>query len=386
MVVFGPKTKKATKRAERKMRNGSTAPSTFGAVSAINTAPVAIGNSVRGSKPRVTQANGGARVVGRDFTSTLSSTVAAITGWEVIGGLPITPCVLPSTILRNYCQMYQSWKVNKLVFHYITSSPTSQAGDVMFYFEFDALAPFPDYTNNSFLPYVLSNPQTLIGPQWTNHSIAVKPSGQWKTTNYGIQTDVTEDKDGALFFFSKTTTANSPGYLLMDYDISFREIAINPRAGILPIARAVLHMTCLTINTTTTAGNTASFTMSGKNVAGSAATQPDGSRKGDVYKVVLQSGNTINAGNTAWSGVSYTPYVDNVLTYGDGLPIEIEDGFTCYARSTDGTNFKLYPSVENAVTLTDAFEYANTGTVIVFQQCATVYLVRNVDDYTQSSY
>jgi hypothetical protein len=88
--------------------------------------------------------------------------------------MPITPCCLPSSILRNYCQMFNKFRVNKVIVHYITSSPTSQAGDVLFYYEKDRLAPMADYSSSSFLPYVLSDPHTVIGPQWTNHSAVIR--------------------------------------------------------------------------------------------------------------------------------------------------------------------------------------------------------------------
>lgn len=93
------------------------APARFGSVSSITTAPVSIGNSVRGTKPRVRQTSDGARIVGRDFAFALSGTGSAVTNWEVIGGMPLTPCVLPSSVLRNYCQMFQKFKVNRLIAH-----------------------------------------------------------------------------------------------------------------------------------------------------------------------------------------------------------------------------------------------------------------------------
>lgn len=227
-----------TKTAKRAVKSAIRTPANFGPVSQINTAPVSVGNSVRGSKPRITQTTNGARVVGRDFAFALSATAAAITGFELIGGMPITPCALPSSILRNYCQMFQKFKVNRIAVHYITSSPTSQAGDILFYYERDALAPMMDYSSSSFLPFVLSDENTIIGPQWTNHSMLVKPTPDWKSTLYGNQTDINEDRCGNIFMFSKTNAANSPGYVLIDYDIQFKELSVNPRAGTLPIARA----------------------------------------------------------------------------------------------------------------------------------------------------
>ena len=95
---------KMQKRARQLSARGA-----FGPVSTINTAPVSVGNSVRGSAPRVTQTTDGARVVGRDFAFALSGTAGTVTGFEIIGCMPITPAVLPSSILRNYCQMFNKF-------------------------------------------------------------------------------------------------------------------------------------------------------------------------------------------------------------------------------------------------------------------------------------
>lgn len=381
------------KRTQQNRKTTSRAlrsPASFGPVSQINTAPVSVGNSVRGSRPRITQTTNGARVVGRDFAFALSSSAAAVTGWEIIGGMPLTPCALPSSILRNYCQMFQKFKINSIVAHYITSSPTSQAGDILFYYERDRLSPMVDYSNSSFLPYVLSDPHTMIGPQWTNHSMAVKPTGDWKTTLFGNQTDLNEDATGSLFLFSKTNAANSPGYLLIDYDISFKELAVNPRAGTLPVARAQSTFVCLTAPASITSSSAASFVItSGKNIANVTSAPPTGALAGDIYKVVFQITASTQV-NAAWSGTG-SPTVANLLTYADGTAITLDDGFTCYMNSVDNTNWILFPTLEAAVahqevSSSQSLEWGVTVTTNVVNICAEVQLVRNIDSYTQSAY
>lgn len=376
----------AKKQVTRKMamRPGRQSRGMFGPVSSINTAPVSVGNSVRGSQPRVSQTTDGARVVGRDFAFALAGTAAAVTNWELIGGMPITPCCLPSSILRNYCQMFNKFKVNKFTMHYITSSPTSQAGDVLFYYEKDRLAPMPDYSNSSFLPYTLSDPHTVIGPQWTNHSATINPTKDWKTTLYGNQTDLNEDAEGTLFFFSKTNAANSPGYLLIDYDIQFKELSVNPRAGSLPVARAQSSFVCLTPGPTILQGNIPLLSLQvGRNVSNVVSTFPNGTIDGDIFKVVLQV--TASTQVNAWSG-SPTPTVSNILRYGTtNRSLTIDDGTTLYGAIVNG-NMTLYATLEGAVTSTDALEAANSFTSLALNICAEMQLVRNITDFTQSSY
>ncbi len=372
-------------RVVKMVKRGKKSTAGFGPVSTINTAPVSVGNSVRGSAPRVTQTTDGARVVGRDFAFSLAATTSAIVNWELIGCMPITPAVLPSSILRNYCQMFNKFKVNRLTFHYITSSPTSQAGDVMFYYEKDRLAPMADYTNNSFLPYVLSDPHTVIGPQWTNHSITLTPTRDWKSTLYGNQSDLNEDAEGTIYFFSKTNSANSPGYLLIDYDLTFKELSVNPRAGSLPIARGQGTFVTFGSDTPSVVGNPATFLMNtGLTISGLTTALPQGAIPGDIYKVVFQT--TSSQIVNTWSG-SVTPTPSNFLQYGGtDRAITFDDGYTCYASMYSISRFKLYPTIENAVAETEPLEWAIASTSLVFRLCAAVMLVRNKTDLTQSAY
>lgn len=378
----------AKNHVKTKMAKRTSKKSGFGPVSAINTAPVSVGNSVQGSAPRVTQTTDGARVVSRDFAFALSATAAGVTGWELIGAMPVTPAVLPSSILRNYCQMFNKFKVNRIAVHYITSSPTSQAGDVMLYYEKDRTAPMCDYSNSSFLPYVLSDPNTIIGPQWTNHTVVLRPTKDWKTTLYGNEPDLNEDAEGTLFFFSKTNAANSPGYLLIDYDIQFKELSVNPRAGSLPIARGQATFVGLSSpsNSITTGTGATWVWTSVKNITGATSAAPTGAIPGDIYKLVVQYTATIPAGNTAWSG-SVTPTTSNMLQYGGtNRALTIDDGLTLYLSYNTVSSLQMFPTLEAAVTNSDAIEWQTSITTLVFSLCAEIHLVRNVTDLTQSAY
>lgn len=368
------------------MAKGRTAARTgFGAVSRINTAPVAVGNSIRGTKPRVIQSNNGARIIGRDFAFSLSSTVAAVTDWEVIGGMPITPAAMPSTILKNYCTMYANFKVNSITAHYITSSPTSQAGDVLFYYEQKRFNPFPDYTNASFLPFVLSDPSTVIGPQWTNHTAIINPVKEWKSTSYGSGTDLDEECAGSLYMFSKTNSANSPGYVLLDYDISFRNLALNPRVGVLPVQRAQNTEVCFQITgSSATQGTAAGFTITGgKTISGASSAAPTGATLGDIYKAVVQlTASTVSGVNAAWTTVTAA----DLLQYKDDTAITLDDGHTFYVAMTGAATWKFYPTIDDARTDSYALEWGRAMTGCVANLCATISLVTNLDDFQQSSY
>ncbi len=370
--------KKNTRRARSR--------ATFGAVSSITTAPVSIGNSVRGSKPRIKQTVDGARIAGRDFAFALSGTASTVTNWELIGGMPITPCVLPSSVLRNYCQMFQYFRVHKVVVHYITSSATSQTGDVVFYYERDRLAPAPDYSSSNFLPYVLSDESTIIGPQWMNHSALIAPPAEWKSTLYGNQSDLNEDAAGTVFLFSKTNTTNSPGYILIDYDISFKSMAVNPRAGTLPVSRGQSNFVCLTRTSTITAGNALSWesATTGKTIANVVSSMPVGDALGDIYKCVVQATASQQV-NATWTGTP-TPTLANLLMYSDNTIINLDDGFTFYLRQAPLGTFRMFATIENAVTYTESIEFQTSIVSPTINLCVELQLVRGVDSSTQSAY
>ncbi len=377
-----------------KKKNSKNKAAVHGPVTAISTAPVSIGNSLRGSKPTVINSTTGARVIGRDFAFALLGTASSVTGWELIGGMPITPSVLPSSVLRNYCQMYNKFKVNVVRFHYITSSPTSQAGDILFYFERDRNSPMCDYSNSSFLSYVLSDTNSIIGPQWTNHTMECRPVKEWKSTLYGNQTDINEDAAGSVFLFSKTNATNSPGYILIDYDISFSDMSVNPRAGSLPVSRGQLNQFCIGASAGVyVAGNSYSYVLTQKNTSNATATLPTGYANGDIYKCVAAV--TASLALNTWTNVtsstlwSYTADIDN--------PINIDDGFTFYIVIADytvggsTTVINAYPTLASASAVggagstTNAFKLATTATV-TFGLIVDAILVGNTTSLTQSAY
>lgn len=382
-VKTARKQNKNMKNNKNKKTKPKTRPqTTMGPVTRVNTAPVAIGNSILGSQPNVIQTANGTRVVGRDFCFECKATVAAVTSWALVGGMPLSPAVLVTSAVKNFAQMFNKFKINRIAFHYITSSPTTQAGDVMFYYEKDRNGPFIDSSNNSFLPYVLSDPNTLIGPQWMNHSVMVRPVGSWNSTDYGMSSDLNEETDGSIFLFSKTNSANSPGYIIMDYDISFKEMSINPRAGVLPVTRALFNY--ITVGITTTAVNTTTafaIPIAGSNPDGTPSVMPSGAAAGDIYKFVTQLSSTILV-NPAWVNVAAGTLI-SAKPNSTLIAQAVDDGYTMYALYT-GTALVFYPSVEAAKTSTNWYVYGVSATV-TFTLCGLISLVGSAAA-TQSAY
>lgn len=364
--------------------------SSFGPVSSISSAPIAIGNSLRGSKPIVQHSVDGCRIRGRDFGFEMGASVALANGWTLVGGLPLTPAAMPATTLKSYCQMYGLFKFNSLSVHYITSSPTTQAGDVVFYYERDRTGPAPDPTSSSFLPFVLSDDNTVIGPQWTNHTAIIKPDPEFKSTDYGVNSDLNEEVNGSIFMYSKTNAASSPGYILLDYDITFKQVQSNPRAGLLPVVRAQWTQSALGVTgLAVVAGSTLIPVIQGKTISGANAVSPPGTQAGDIFKCIFDVTNsTLTAGASGTNGPWTNVTVNNLLTLPDAVvgnvAYTIDDGFTCYV--TIGANsIRMYPTLANALTGTFPFNYGVTATV-TWTACVYLSLVASQNSRLQTSY
>jgi hypothetical protein len=379
--VFQPKKKKSAPR-----RNSSRG---LPPVASITTAPVAIGNTIRGSLATSTAISGGVRARGRDFAFSVSASVAAANDWTLVGGFPITPAVLQSSVLRSYTQMYAKFKCHSLGVHYITSSPTSQAGDIMFYYERDRNGPMIDCTNTNFLPFVLSDPNTTIGPQWTNHTLLIKPVDEWNSTDYGMSDDLNEESTGTVFIYSKTNAASSPGYVLFDYDMSFKELSLNPRAGILPVSRGKWLTTCLGLTATATTINSSVMTVGvvGNTIGGVSAAGPSGIVAGDIYKVIADVTNsTVSGTNAAWTVATTANLFSQSLGNSAYQAVTIDDGFTFYAVAYSTSAWKLFPNLASAKADNGGFYYGVTGT-LTWALCCSMSLVSTKSPISnQSSY
>ncbi len=352
----GKKTQKVTK-----VKKAASAPSmskpknpTFGSVSTINTAPVAIGNSMSGFTARTMVTADGLRVVGRDYAFTPAAT-GSVTTWALTGGMPLTPCCMPSTILRNFVQMYNKFKINACLFHYITSSSTATTGDVVFYYSKNAASQLPNCTSNSFLPYVMSDSNTVIGPQWTNHTIKVNPSTAWLSTDYGVDaTDEVAYSAGDIFLYSKTSSTESPGYVVFDYDITFKTLSTNPRSGYLPSINIQWTPTSFTDSNVYTKGN-AIAVGSGTSFIGGTSITAFSASAGDVHEFVIDSTNSTYSGATASTSWEYKAISTETA-------FVISDGLKVYTLCDTGGSFRLYWTLANAITNTAPIAAGATAT------------------------
>jgi hypothetical protein len=355
--------KKKAKKMLKKAGKGSPGMSPFGPISAIDTAPVAIGNSVRGSSAVVVQSKNGVTVRSRDFMFPAIGT-GTVTTWTLCGGTPITPAVFSDSTLRQYMQQYQKYRWRSLTVHYITSSPTTANGDVLFYHQKNRESVFLNQTSTQLLPFVLNDDDTVIGPQWTNHSTALHIKGKWKSTDYGMTSELEQYADGDLFLLSKTSTTDSPGYVLFDYEVEFAEQQISPRLLALPLPRAQWSQLNLGESVTATSNTTVpQLTVRGTNISGNASTLPSGATNGDIYKIIFDVTNGIAPTGATNANMFVASEQAGYVSF------TVQDGTTLYA-AYNGSAFTLYENPEAAFTsATVSIRYGYTGALVNNYQC-----------------
>lgn len=249
-----PNQAKEAKKLFKKLNANSTYnKNEFGPVTTLTSAPVAIGNSIRGATHRVTPIKDGVCVVGRDYMFPLKDVATTVPGggvnWLLVGGTALTPTAFGSTCLANYCRMYAKFRIKKFVVHYITSSATSATGDVLFYHAKNRDSPFVQVSSSNLIPVVLSDASTVMGPLWVNHSAKMWVTGDWKSLEYGMHSGVNDYSDGELFVLRKSANpCYNSGYVIFDYKIEFAELQLSPRNLAFPIPRIQYHNLCLAIS------------------------------------------------------------------------------------------------------------------------------------------
>jgi hypothetical protein len=362
--------------AQKKSQMSQRAMPKFGPVAAISTAPVAIGNSLSGVKSRVVQTGpDSVRIVGRDFAYSAASTGNA-TGWCLVGGFPLTPAAFVSSTLRSYTQIYNRFKVHAIACHYITSSATTSTGDVLFQTNKNRTDPVANNTATTFLAYALSDPNTIIGPQWTNHTATFRPKQTWNTLDLGLNSDIDFSCAGEMMLYSKTASTDSPGYCLVDYDISFCELSINPRSGLLPNPNIIYQpITLMPGAIAFTAGTLIYFTTGLFWTGGTTIPNfiNNNVRSGDVFKVTLDITNSVSATLPYTVAAGTIPTAATLLTENLGVgtttALTITDGYTVYA-TYNGVSFILYANAASAFTLTTPL-YAGVGFTNIATPTAT---------------
>jgi hypothetical protein len=337
---------RATSSATTKRPRKRIAKVTYGPVTTIDTAPVAIGNSYQGAAPVVVPIEDGMRVKGRDYMLKLDSTIQMyVNGWTLVGGIPITPACMIASAVKGFNNTYSEYMVHAVAFHFITSCSTSHDGSVMMYIGKNRKLPLPNTSNPNFMSFVLSDHNTCISPVWKNSTSVYVPPLIWRTTSPLDCESLEEQSAGEVFLYTKFNTLSetipaSPGYVIMDYDISFREMALNVRNLTFPCSRMKYNQVALSllnpvVNTVVEMSMDVQTFMDG-----SFSYSPVGTLVGDVFKVTMNTDNHGGITNPVlWFHVN--------LPVAGGAAVQavpISDGYTCYGVVNNLNKLVLFPT------------------------------------------
>jgi hypothetical protein len=319
----------------------------FGPVATIDTAPVAIGNTVSGSEPVVTPVQNGIRIRGRDFLINLDAVQAGLSGWYMVGGAPLIPHALTSSLLKSYAGIYSQFVIHGLAFHFITAVGTGTQGDIALMVNKSIGDPIVDSSSANFLSVLLSDKNTVFGPLWKNHTAVFHPPPIVYSTDILNDEDLTHRGPGELIVFTKSSVEQIPGYVLMDYDITFKTMQVNIRALTFPITKMKYYQSAFFLaSQAVTTASRAFFNWGGFTLDGQTAVPPPGLAVGDIYKAVFVPGISTLTNCT----------LSNLLavTFSNGTGATVLDNFTItygttvyvVAYTTDA--FVVYPTYDAA--------------------------------------
>jgi hypothetical protein len=368
--------KSAAKRAQPRVAN---AMSPFGGVSQVSAAPVSIGNTIRSVGLTVKRTSDGVIACGRDFVQIVGGTTGNFNNWTLQAGMSLSPIALNASALRGYFQSHQEYRFLRVCAHYITSSPTSLSGDVMVMYHANHGGPKVDHTSNNFMAYALSTASTVLGPQWTNHSVEITPKGDWLGTDVLNAEDVEHQADGEILVYTKNTTngvaADAPGYFLLDYEVEFKMLMTNPRIASIPSSVFKWFPTAAFLNAVATAGDPVRMDVNtATTYSGLTGAVPPGTASGTIFQIVLDFQSAVfgllTPANlaTMWAinqARNAAGTVTGSLVYPTGT------GTTLYGVYRGTTLFDLYPSYP-AVFAGNSIVWTNTLGAGNFVNCAAI--------------
>jgi hypothetical protein len=231
----------------------------------------------------------------------------------------------------------------------------------MFYYGKNRESVFLNQTSSNLLPFVISDPNTKIGPQWQNLSCDFSVTGDWKSTDYGMDTDIGEYADGEIFLLSKTNTVDAPGYVMFDYIVEFSEMSTIPRLLTLPVTKALWNQLGLNINQTTITDQVWGASLGGAaNLSGTLSALPPGTVGGDIFKVIIDRTNSLAGPNSVNVFTSLIQGASNQTS----TSVIMSDGMTVYATYSAGNQiWVFYPNAASAKAATHPLTASGAGII-----------------------
>jgi len=347
-------------RAKRLFTTGKVAPLS------VSSAPVSIGTTMAASKPTTVPIKDGVRASGREFLVSVQQ--ANSTNFQIGALAPLHPAYYPASVMGSLARTYQEYRFTKVAIHFVTKQPTSTNGEVLIDYSPNVLEPLENGASSQFLARAMTRGKAILGPIWTNHSIVVDTDTTWRKVDAFNSTVFNDNVLGEVQVYTLTSTADTSGYLLIDYELEFRHTMFSPHSSILPISFGAGAAYTLNNSVATVVGNAFLAT------AGNITSSSNGSIWRficDIDQSTASVGNYTNQFQTTieWnsSNASTVNSVSNTTALVDGTALYL---------LVIGSTVAVYASYEAALIgdSSGQFYYNQASSTIVLN--GTAYLVR----------
>lgn len=330
-------------------------------------APVAYSNTITGYK--VSSNAGVTTVRGREYAAGSAGFNSSIT--QLTDAIIHHPSYYATAALGNLARSFREYKWNAIRVSYIATCPTSTQGWTQIVTNPDVQDSAYQYTSNTdLLQRSMSTQNAVLGNTWENILHDVPLNKRWCLT---MPFDGSEYRDhiaGETYIYQNATSTATLGLIVIDYDISFRDLYYTLHTS-LPFTQ----YQALTLTDSVT--NPAASSI----VQMSNTTMTSGVPAGAVWRLIVLADQSA-AGTGATLNNAWKTYVDNNST--NVLPIR--DGVTVYA-TVIATTVKLYPTYEAAKNAdsTQFLAYGNNQTTASTIVCQAVRVSLGLADLTSQT-
>lgn len=190
----------------------------------LTAAPVAIGTTLYGAKPRTSVSTDSVRVQAQDLLSAVDGPVSSTTP-ELGVMWPLNPCYLASGSLSMYTPYYDEYKLHSVEFTFHTKMPTSTNGEIFMAVTSNPTNNLYDTSNSNFVAKFMTTPNAIMGPIWQSHKMIYRPDQAiFKKVNPLTDASMIDSTYGDFVIYVQSTSLGSTiGYVVIKYDITFRK-------------------------------------------------------------------------------------------------------------------------------------------------------------------
>jgi hypothetical protein len=311
-------------------------------------APVSVGTSIRAIKPVMSRNVEGGHIRGKDFLGTVEGFGVATFGLGKSALL--NPAYFFSTFLGNFARSYEKYRWNSLRIHYVPKVATSAIGQLVMCSQRSVTEPGLRPEAGTFLNRAMSQGNAAFSPLWTGSYIDIDTDGEFRLVDPTSSADLDDAIHEELQVYCQTSVSGQVGYLIAEYDISFKEPIFQPHSTSIPISTGPGMRVVLTdaagINSNLDDWNLVdSFGLLGL------GTIPNGT----IYRGVfdLQGSSPPTGGTFANSfAINLETKATTSTVTRTPVPLPLVGGTTLYFL-VEATNLKVYSSLEGAIANTD---------------------------------